>query len=205
VFQAFFTSYLVESGYEEGFKTLYDLVKTNLFYGFNSVLEFSFMQIDFVDMRLYSRPRIECPDLRKCAERVIFDHDMATIFSRTCVNYIAIMNGVEEKSRMICFLESPSLSGYAAAYLPKGSLFLDRINRVLRRYLEAGLLNKYWSHLTWGEILKSKHRLGNFNNHDFVPLSVSHLIPAFKVILFGHVLSFILFLVEMSVGRIRAQ
>jgi hypothetical protein len=205
VFQAFFTSFLVESGYEEGFKTFDDLVESNLFYGFNSVLEFAFMQFDFVDTRLYNRPRVECPDLRKCAERVIFDRDMATIFSRTCVSYIAIMNGFDEKSRMICFLENPSLSGNAAAYLPKGSLLLDRINSVLRRYLEAGLLNRYWSHLTWGEILKSNAKLGNTNSQDFVPFSVSHLIPAFKVILFGHVLSFILFLVELCVGRVRDQ
>jgi hypothetical protein len=203
VFQAFFTSYLVESGFEEGYKDLDDLVESNLFYGYNSVLEFAFMQFDFIDTRLYSRPRIECPDLRKCAERVIIDRDMATIFSRVSVNYIAILNGVEEKSRMICFLESPTYSGYAAAYLPKGSLFLDRINSVLRRYLEAGLLNRYWSHLTWGEILKSKQNFANINSQDFVPFSVSHLIPAFKVILFGHVLSFILFLVELSLDRVR--
>jgi hypothetical protein len=115
------------------------------------------------------------------------------------------MNGFDEKSRMICFLENPSLSGNAAAYLPKGSLLLDRINSVLRRYLEAGLLNRYWSHLTWGEILKSSAKLGNTNSQDFVPFSVSHLILAFKVILSGHVLSFILFLVELCVGRVRDQ
>jgi hypothetical protein len=205
VFQAFFTSYLVESGYEEGYKDLDDLVNSNLFYGYNSVLEFAFMQFDFVDTRLYSRPRIECPDLLKCAERVIFDRDMSIIFSRTSVNYIAITNGVQEKSKMICFLDSPSLSGYAAAYLPKGNLFLDSINAVLRRYMEAGLQNRYWSHLTWGAILKSKKKWVSTNSEDFVPFSVSHLIPAFKVILFGHALSFILFLVELSVGRVRDQ
>ncbi|PNF28758.1 hypothetical protein B7P43_G07003 [Cryptotermes secundus] len=203
VFQAFFTSYLVESGYEEGYKDLDDLVKSKLFYGFNTVLEFAFMQFDFVDTRLYNRPRVECPDVSKCAERVIFVRDMATIFSRTSVTYVAIKNGVEERSKMICFLEKPSLSGYVTAYLPRGSLLLDRINSVLRRYLEAGLLNRYWSHLTWGEILKSKHKFGNIGSEDFVPFSVSHLFPAFKVLLFGHVLSFILFLVELFVGRVR--
>jgi hypothetical protein len=205
VFQAFFTSYLVESGYEEGFKSLDDLVKSNLFYGFNSALEFLFLQFDFVDTRLYSRPRVECPDLLKCAERVLFDRDIATIFSRTCVNYVGIKNGVDERNRMICFLDDPSVSGYAAVYLPKGSLLLDRINSVLGRYLEAGMLNRYWSYLTWGEILKGSVNLGNINSEEFVPFSVSHLITAFKMILSGHVLSFILFLVELFVGRVRDQ
>jgi hypothetical protein len=205
LFQAFFTSYLVESGYEEGFNTIDDLVKSNLFYGFNSAIEFLFMQFDFSDTRLYSMPRIACPDLLKCAERVVFEGDMFTIFSRGCAYYIATKSGVDKKSRLICFVAEHSFSGYIGAYLPKGSMFLDRINSVLSHYLEGGLLSKYWSHLTWGEILKSKQKLGNINSQDFIPFSVSHLIPAFKVILFGHILSFIVFLVELSVGRLRAQ
>jgi hypothetical protein len=205
VFQAFFTSYLVESGFEEGFKSLDDMVKSNLVYGFNSALEFAFMQFDFVDTRLYSRPRVECPDLLKCAERVLFDRDIATIFSKRCVNYVGIINGVDEINKMICFLEKPSFSLFFASYLPKGSLFLDRINSVLIRYLEAGMLNRYWSHLTWKEILKSSAKLGNISSEDYVPFSVSHLIPAFKVIIFGHVLSFILFFVEFVVGRVWAH
>jgi hypothetical protein len=204
VFQAFFTSYLVESGYEEWYKTVDDLVKSNLFYGFNSALEFLFTQFDFSDTRLYSRPRIACPDLRKCAERVLFKRDMAIIYSRKCVYYVGIINGVDERNR-ICFLENPSISGYASAYLPKGSLLLDRINSVLIRYLEAGLQNRYWSHFTWEEIVKSKQKLSDMNSQDFVTFSVSHLIPAFKMILSGNVLSFILFLVELCVGRGREQ
>jgi hypothetical protein len=205
VFQAFFTSYLVESGFEEGFKSLDDVLKSNLVYGFNSALEFLFMQFDFVDPRIYTRPRVECSDLRKCVERLIFDRDIAAIVMRRCVNYVGIINGVDERNKMICFLENPSLSIHMASYLPKGSLLLNRINSVLRRYLESGMLNRYWSHLTWEEILKSNAKLGNISSEEFVPFSVSHLIPAFKVIIFGHVLSFILFLVEIFVGRLRAN
>jgi hypothetical protein len=203
VFQAFFTSFLVESGYEEGFHSLEELFKSDLFYGYNTALEFLFSQFDFLDSRLFSIPRIECNDIAKCAERVIFERDMATIYSKLCVHYIGIKSGVNENSRMICFLEYPSVSGSGAAYLPKGSLFLDRINSVLRRYLEAGLMNRYWSLLTWGEGLKSSKKFDN--SQDFVPFSVSHLTPAFKVVIFGHVLSLILFLAELSVNRIKNQ
>ncbi|PNF28759.1 hypothetical protein B7P43_G07002 [Cryptotermes secundus] len=202
VFQAFFTSYLVESGYEEGYKDLDDLVKSKLLYGYNSALEFLFTQFDFVDTRLYNRPRVACPNLLKCAERVLFDRDMATIFSRRCVNYVGIKNGVEENNKRICFLEHPSVSAYVSLFLPKGSLLLDRMNSVLSPYLEAGLLNRYWSHLTLEQILKSKNKFVNIDSEDFVPFSVSHLYPAFKVLLFGHLLSFILFLVELFVGRV---
>jgi hypothetical protein len=203
VFQAFFTSFLVESGYEEGFETLEDLIESNLFYGFNSALEFLFTQFSFLDTRLDSRNRIECSDLRKCAERVIFERDMAIIFSKTCVKYVAIINGIDEKSRMICFLENPTISGSVAAYLTKGSLLLDRINVVLKHYLEAGLLNRYWSQLTWEKHVNNSAKLGNTTSQDYIPFSLSHLSLAFKVIIFGHVLSFILFLVELFVGRVR--
>jgi hypothetical protein len=71
--------------------------------------------------------------------------------------------------------------------------------------MESGMLNRYWSHLTREEILKSSVKLGNISSEDFVPFSVSHLIPAFKVIIFGHVLSFILFSVEFVVGRVWAH
>jgi hypothetical protein len=205
VFQTFFMSFLVETGYERGIETFEELLDSDLLYGYNTALEFVFMQVDFGNTKLFSRPRTECLEIRKCVEHVIFNRNMTTIFSKTCINYIASMNGVEEKNEMICFLGDRMAPGYAAAYFPKGNLFLNAVNPLLRRYLEAGLLNRYWSHLTWGERLKSSGKLGNIDSQDFVPFSVSHLTPAFSVLLSGYVFSFILLLVELAVKLLRDQ
>jgi hypothetical protein len=204
VFQAFFTSFLVETGYERGIETLEELLQSDLFYGYSTALEFLFSQVAFGHTRLYSRPRAECLEIRKCVEQVIFHRNMTTLFSKICVNYIASTNGVDEKDRLICFLDDGMASGNAAAYLPKGSLLLDRINPVLLRYSEAGLNNRYWSLLTWGERLKSNANFGN-SNQDFVPFSVSHLTPSFIILLSGYVLSFCLLLVELSVKLLRKR
>jgi hypothetical protein len=203
VFQAFFTSFLVETGYERGIQTLEELLQSDLFYGYNTALEFLFSQVAFGHTRLYSRPRAECLETRKCVEQVIFHRNMTTLFSKICINYIASTNGVDEKARLICFLDDGMASGNAAAYLPKGSLFLNRINPLLLRYSEAGLQNRYWSLLTWGERLKSK---ANFAiNQDFVPFSVSHLTPAFIILLSGYILGFGLLLVELAVKLLRER
>jgi hypothetical protein len=204
VFQAFFTSFLVETGYERGIQTLEELLQSDLFYGYNTALEFLFTQVAFGHTRLSSRPRAECLETRKCVEQVIFHRNMTTLFSKTCINYIASMNGVEEKNGMICFLDDGLASGNAAAYLPKGSLLLNRMNSVLMRYSEAGLSNRYWSLLTWGERLKSNATFGN-DNQDFVPFSISHLTPAFIILLSGYVLSFGFLLVELAAKLLRKQ
>jgi hypothetical protein len=203
VFQAFFMSFLVETGYERGIETFEELLESDLLYGYNSALEFLSMQVAFQYTRLYGRPRVECLEIRKCVEQVIFQRNMITLFSKTCIYYIASMNGIDEKSRMICFIDANMGAGNAAAYLPKGSLLLHGMSSFLRRYLEAGLLNRYWSLLTWRERLKSNAKVED--NNDFVAFSISHLSPAFVILLSGYVLSFALLLIELSVKFLRSQ
>jgi hypothetical protein len=100
VFQIFFTSYLFEAAYERGIETSDDLLDSDLLNGYNTALEFSFMEIAFENTRLSCRPRAECLETWKCVEQVIYDRNMTTLFSKTCINYIASVNGVDEKRRM---------------------------------------------------------------------------------------------------------
>jgi hypothetical protein len=76
-----------------------------------------------------------------------------------------------------------------------------KINAVIRRCIEAGLVEKYWS------VLNFKLKLLNVKKSDdtdcqdcsdmYFVFSLSHLKVAFLVLGFGHVLSVTLFVAEL--------
>ena len=71
---------------------------------------------------------------------------------------------------------------------------------LLRRCLEAGLLEIHWSELQHRARLKSGEKLREDSSDMFVPFAVSHLMPAFVVLVVGNILSSILFIVELISG-----
>ena len=69
----------------------------------------------------------------------------------------------------------------------------------MRRYLEAGLLEKLWSELQHRASLKGGGRFGEAAGDVFFAFSFSHLMPAFVVLLVGTVWSSVVFIAELIV------
>ena len=67
----------------------------------------------------------------------------------------------------------------------------------MRRYLEAGLLQKLRTELEHGASLRGGGRFTQAANDRFFAFSVSHLIPAFVALIVRTVLSSVLFIDEL--------
>jgi len=70
----------------------------------------------------------------------------------------------------------------------------------MRRYLEAVLLEMLWTELQHRASLRGADRLGEAACDMFSAFSVSHLLPAFVVLLLGNVLISVVFVVELIVN-----
>jgi len=86
--------------------------------------------------------------------------------------------------------------------LRNGSPLMKRLNVLTRRFLEGGLLDRYWTQLLWITNLRNKMRVGDVEEDLYFVFSLSHLSPAFCVLGFGYLLSSIVFLAEVLVKRI---
>jgi hypothetical protein len=203
VFQAFFTSYLVEPGYGKKFETFDDLLNSSLVYGHNDAMELILMSTSYEDHRSFHTSRRQgCNDIVECMTRIANNSQLCTISSPRISQYLASEMGIRETSTFFCTLEENVLSSGLISLLNNGSPFLNRLNVMTRRSMEGGLLERYWAQLLWITSLRSKMTVGDVEEDLYFVFSLSHLSPAFCVLGFGYVLSSAVFLVEVLVKRI---
>jgi hypothetical protein len=131
---------------------------------------------------------------------MITKRDIATIAPLFFATYVAREMGTVDVDRIICWLDESILSGGATVLFKKGNPLLDRFNILMRRYLEAGLPEMLWTELQHRGSLRGRGRIREAAGDGFFAFSVSHLMPAFMVLLVGTVLSTAVFIGELTVN-----
>jgi hypothetical protein len=142
----------------------------------------------------------DCTDVRKCVERMITKGDIATFVPPMVATYVAKEMGTENVAKLICSLDQVGFSFSLIFLFKKGNPLLDRFNFLMRRYLEAGLMENLWTELQHGADLRGEGRYRVSDGDIFFTFSFSHLMPAFVVLLVGTVLSSVVFIVELIVN-----
>ena len=204
VFQAFFVSYLVEPKYEKKFETLDELLDSDLVYGHHPAASYAKDTLsypEFVKFLDHKKLMEDCSDTRKCVERMITKRDIASFIAPVYATYVAREMGVVDVTKVICSLDEVVLSAGATILFQKGSPLLYRFNVLMRRCLEAGLLEKDWKQLQHGASLRSRSTVRAESSDMFVRFSVSHLKSAFVVLVVGNILSSAVFMIELIQNR----
>ena len=107
--------------------------------------------------------------------------------------------GVVDVEKIICPFDEVVMSTGLIMLFKKGNPLLDRFNILMRRYLEAGLMERTWAELQHRAALTGGGRFTKADGDEFFPVSLSHVMPAFVVLLVGTVLSSVVFVGELSV------
>jgi hypothetical protein len=202
VFQAFFYSYLVEPKYEKMLETLDDLLDSDVVYGYNTFMNYAEDTGSYVELvKLFEHMELkeDCSDSWKCVERMITKRDIASLISPVFTNYVARKMGTADIDKIICSLDQVKISASLTVLFKKGNPLLDKFNILMRRYLEAGFQERFWTELQYRASLRGGERFRDSASDKFFAFSVSHLKPAFVVLLVGTVLSSVVFIVEVNV------
>ena len=200
VFQAFFTSYLVEPGYGKKFETFDDLLNSSVTYGHYTGMEMLLTSTSYEEHRRFPSSRLQdCIDIVECTRRLAKNSQMCTIGVPRLSQYIASEMGIQETSKFLCTLEENVFTIGFVFVLQNGSPFLNKLNVLTRRFQEGGLLDRYWAQLLWMTSLGSKIRVSDGADDLYFVFSLSQLSPAFCVLGLGYVLSSAVFLAEIFV------
>jgi hypothetical protein len=200
VFQAFFTSYLVEPGYGKKFETFDELLNSSVTYGYHDALEVGLASTTYKEHKRFpSSRRQEGNDILECMKRIANHSQLCTLSSPQVSQYLASEMGIRDSNQYLCSLEENLLTVGLTSLLRNGSPFLNRLNVLTRRSMEGGLLDRYWAQLIWITNLRSKVRFLDGENDLYFVFSLSHLSPAFIVLAFGWLLSSVVFLAEVFV------
>jgi hypothetical protein len=193
----------VEPKYEKKIETLDQLVDSDVVYGYQDVIDFykEFVSFpEFFKFLEHKRLKTDCNDAPKCVERMITKGDIASVMPPFFATYVAREMGTVDVGKIVCSFEEAFFSAGATILFKKGNPLLGRFNILMRRYLEAGLLERLWTELQHRASLRGAERFREAAGDIFFAFSVSHLMPAFVVLLVGTVLSSVVFIVELIVN-----
>jgi hypothetical protein len=193
----------VEPNYEKKLETFDDLLHSDVVYGYHPFINYMKDTIsypEFASFLDHKELQEDCSDLLKCVERMTTKRDIATVAAPLFATYVAIEMGTVDVDKVICSLDVDAISVGLTVLFKKGNPLLDRFNILMRRYLEAGLMEGLWSIQQHRASIKGSGRYGEAAGDMYFPFSVSHLKPASVVLLVGTVLSFVVFIGELIVN-----
>jgi hypothetical protein len=208
VFQAIFTTFLVAPGYGKRITSFEELVNSDLIYGRDINIERALGTLSINDHKRLKLTSFICPNSTICLQRLFTKGDITTMSSTIRAEYVASYNVSGHSGNIkLCTVDGTLVTYHAVMCLTKGHPLLDRFNAVIRRSMETGLVQKYWSELNFNLQLQNLEKFKDTecelcSNMYFV-FSLSHLRAAFLVLGFGHVLSVTVFTFEFVASEIR--
>ena len=103
-------------------------------------------------------------------------------------------------SKVICSLDEDFMCVGITILFKKGTVLLDSFNIIMRRSLEAGMLEISWTKLQHRASLRGGDRFRKAHGDKFFAFSLSHLKPAFVVLIVGTILSSVVFIAELMLN-----
>jgi hypothetical protein len=115
--------------------------------------------------------------------------------------YVLSHMGMSPNRKLLCTLNDNKFPLDVAMYLAKGHPLLYLFNVVIGRSIEAGLVGKYWSDMTFRihlqHVADSKEPSCVVCNDMYFAFTLSHVKVAFVVLFGGLILSAIAFVFEL--------
>jgi hypothetical protein len=190
----------VEPNYKKKLETFDDLLDSDVVYGYHPFVCFAQDTLSyslFVTFLEHITFKEDWSDVRKCVERMITKRDFASFISPFFATYVSREMETVDVAKVVCSLDESFISTGATVLFMKKNPLLDRFNILMRRYLEASLLERLWTELQHRASLKGAGRFRQAAGEEFSAFSFSHLMSAFVALLVGTFLSSVLFIGEL--------
>jgi len=192
----------VDPKYEKKIETLDNLLNSDVVFCYNQPFLLAKGTLAYPEIVKFFDQKTQKEEfsMNSCVGRMITKRDVATFTSPLYAAYRAREVAIVVVGKIICPLDEIALSGSLIFLLKKGNPLMDRLNILMRRYLEAGLLERLWAELQHRAALIGEDRLREADGDTYFAFSFSHLLPAFVVLLEGTVFSSVVFIVEFIVN-----
>ena len=190
VFQSFFTTFLVNPGLQRKINTEDELLDSGIRYGFTK----SYGRV--IKNTTISSGARNCVNHNVCLENVIKYGNFATISDSFHVDYYRTNLSWHDSHFPVCTMEHDILKVSIVMYLKKGHPLLERINRVTRAMVEAGMIVKWGNEFMYMTRIKSISYYGrdfatgsDDLDSKYFAFTLFHLQSALFVLLIGYIIS----------------
>jgi hypothetical protein len=202
VFQAFLTTFLVDSGYKTPIQNMDELFAS----GIKFALQGNNLEVgDETEVSEVQRRRVNCPSYWGCVEWAMYQKNVSVALIDIEAEYrYAIGEFIDENSKpLLCRIEDGVIFPVCYTMLMiHGDPLMRRVNEIINRVVEAGLYN-HWVSLEFNQRKIYFHKIGIVQPLDgYYSFNLYHMQTAFYLILMGWCLSALCFIIEVLYNRV---
>ena len=200
VFQAFLTTFLIDSGYKTPIKSMDELFASDIKPAYTQIYNSFFKISDGIESLQIKRNHVNCPSFEVCVAWAK-DHKNVSIFffDKDIEGSYARGDFVGENSEpLFCKIEDGVVSSFGQSIVMfHGDPLMRRFNEIIDRVVEAGL-RKLWESLEMNLYKIYSRKIAILQLFDeYYSFNLSHMQPAFYLLLIGWCLSAFCFMVEV--------
>jgi hypothetical protein len=204
VFQAFLTSFLIDSGYKTPIQNMDELFASGMKLSYNPKHNFIFEIGEEMEVSKVQRNLANCPSFWDCFEWAIYDKNVSIMFDEHEIELSYAFGDIlgEKSEPLLCKLEDGVVynEGLTMAML-HGDPLIRRVTEIIDRVVEAGIYN-YCISKRFHETKLYSHKIALVHPLDgYYRFNLYHMQPAFYLLLIGWSLSAFCFMVEMLQNR----
>jgi len=203
VFQAYFTAYLIEPGYEEPIRTVEQMIQSEKKIGFDKDYEKMFEETsESVDSAILKNA-VRCPDFEKCLKWATEYQNFSIILSDLQAEKLREFGKwFDENNRpLLCKLENGFVKTNGFVFLVrKGRRLLELINDVIVRVVEGGIFTHIKNWAFYEHRTESKFNSSS-SADSYTPITIRHLRTPFYLFFMGNALALVFFMIETLWNR----
>jgi hypothetical protein len=204
VFQAFLTTFLIDSGYKTPIQNMDELFASGIKLfcpeGFNIFFENS----DETEASKVRRENVNCPSYDVCLNWAKYQKNVSVLLADIFVeeNYAAGVYVGKNSEPLLCRLEDGVVSTSGLRMIMfHGDPLMRRVNEIINRVVESGIYN-YWNsvRINYFKLLSRKIAIVQPLD-EYYSFNLYHMQPAFYLLLMGLCLSVLCFFGEVFFNR----
>jgi Ligand-gated ion channel. len=195
-YQSSLIGFLANPGNLPRINDLDNLLESGLELGIqNGIQEFFSDALDPRNKRIL-KSYVECNEYNYdlCLKRMAYEGNLAVAGGRIGLEFLAHTKYMKDGKPLYVPFKDNIQQGYMVIYLPRGSILLERINSIVLRLQNAGIIDK------WVNDIRrkfGKHFDKALPEDDFCVLTLAHLEGAFYLLLLGMLLSTTVWFLEI--------
>ena len=200
VFQAFLTTFLIDSGYETPIQNMDELIASGIKLVYLPEFNIIFKNGDETEASTIKRLRVDCSPYEVCLDWAKYQKNVSVLLiDKFAEDSYAIGDFVGENSEpLLCSLEDGVVYTFGLSMIMfHGDPLMKRVTEIIDRVFEAGLYN-YWNSLNMNfRKLYSRNIAAVHPLDGYYSFNLYHMQPAFYLFLMGLCLSVLCFMAEL--------
>ncbi|KDR07546.1 hypothetical protein L798_03001 [Zootermopsis nevadensis] len=201
VFQAYLTSFLIDTGYEEPIKTIDQMLNSGRKFGFSEEDQHLFEDsTDSVGKEIL-KGMVICPDSEACLNWARKYQNISTLCFDVYTKYgKSIGLSTDENNRpLLCGLDDGDVMYFETVMaVLKGNPLLEHINDVIDRIVEAGIFMQWINRFIDEGRISTKTTLSYTLADTYHNFSIKHVQSPIYLLMFGYALAFLSFFIEIA-------